>query len=283
MSTSIANFAGIVATLVLLSATVSGQNESQHAAARDSSVAANYAAADVVFKGFLQNLVAVPEGYKAEFNVDTPVKNVKESKVVVFSAKESRCGHFEEMKAYLVYAQDIGGQLWVDLCNGTKHRSVAEPDLQYIHSINDKVSPECSRKRLERLSKRSEVIALAGVVGTAEETLFSCWSGLVRCIQDERYEVKQVLKGTVQEKNIVVEHVIVDNSLTADVHTPQLSPYLFRPGNQVVLFLWPSASSPYGDAVQRASRGAGFSDADEDCGVLPADSDTIELVNSVIH
>jgi hypothetical protein len=92
-----------------------------------------------------------------------------------------------------------------------------------------------------------------------------------------------VLKGRVSENEIVVEHVIVDNSLTADMDVPQLSPLLFRQGNQVVLFLWPNASAPYGDKRQRALDGVGFADIDEDCGVLPGDADTIQRVQASIR
>jgi len=269
--------------MLLVSLTTYAQIDAQRSLAPESSVAASYAAADVVFKGFLQNLFAVPTGLKAEFRVEVPIKNVHASKVVVLSATDGRCGRLEEMKDYVVYAQNIGGSLWVDLCNGTKHRSLAEPDLKYIHSLNPKISPECSRARVAKLSKRSEVIILAEVIGTTNDTLFSCWSGLARCVQDERYTVKRILKGHVEEQEIVVEHVIVDNSLTADVQVPQLSPSLFREGNQVVLFLWPSASVPYGDAEQRRDRNVGFADVDEDCGVLPADTNAVELVQSIIH
>jgi|SRR5271168_446993 len=249
----------------------------------DSSAAANYAAADVVFLGFLQNLVETPVGHKAEFKVDAPIKNMTTSKITVFSAKDSRCGHLEDLKAYLVYAQDVGGQLWVDFCGGTKHRSLAEGDLRYIHTLNPKVLPECGRAKIENMSKESETIVVAEVLGTTETTLFSCWSGLARCVQNERYSIRQVFKGQVSESEIIVEHVIVDNSLTADVDVPQLSPRLFRVGDQVVLFLWPNASALYGDKHQRALGGVGFVDVDEDCGVLPGDAETIQLVQESIR
>lgn len=244
--------------LALMCLAGSAQDESRTSPAGDSSVAASYAAADVVFEGFLENLTDVPQGYKAEFKVDTPIKNVKASKVFAFSAKDSRCGHLENLKSYLVYAQNVSGALWVDLCNGTKHRSLSEADLKYIHTLNPKVGPECSRTRLEKLSKRSDLVLLAEVSGTKENNFFSCWSGLARCVQDERYKVVQVFKGYVDEPEIIVEHVIVDNSLTADVDVPQFSPSLFREGNRVVLFLWHSATAPYGDARQRAADGVGL-------------------------
>lgn len=284
MSSCMTNVARTTAALALLSIAASAQEDSQRSLpVAESSVNANYVAADVVFLGFLQNLAEVPLGYKAEFRIDTPIKNIKASKAVVLSAKDSRCGHLENLKAYLVYAQDVSGQLWADLCSGTKHRSLAEADLRYIHTLNQKVSPECGRTKIEKLSKLSETIVLAEVLGTRETMLFSCWSGLARCVQNERYSIKQVLKGRVGEAEIVVEHVIVDNSLTADVYVPQLSPLLFRRGNQVVLFLWPNASAPYGDKQQNALDGVGFADVDEDCGVLPGDAETIELVQESIR
>jgi hypothetical protein len=284
MSSSLTDFARTLAAVALLAVAAFAQEDSQRSpAVVESSVGANYAAADVVFLGILQNLVEVPLGYKAEFKVQTPIKNAKASNVVVFSARDGRCGHFEDLKAYLVYAQNIGGQLWADLCSGTIHRSLAEADLQYIHTLNPKVSPECGPVRIEKMSKRSETIVVAEVLGATENTFFSCWSGLARCVQNERYRVKQVLKGRVSEGEIVVEHVIVDNSLTADVDVLQLSPLLFHLGSEVVLFLGPSASAPYGDARQRANDGVGFADVDEDCGALPADAGTVQLVQSAIH
>jgi hypothetical protein len=269
--------------LALLSAAVLAQDGSWHSGVVNASVAANYAAADVVFKGFLQELTEVPQGYKAEFSVDIPIKNAKTSNVVVFSAKDDTCGHLENMKTYLVYAQKIGSQLWADLCNGTKPRSLAESDLKYIHTINAKITPECNEDRIRKLGSMAAEIVTAEVDGKPRGSFPAFWSGLVRSTEDVPYHLKTVIKGHVDQEKFVVEHIVVDNSLTADIDIPRLSPSLFQKGNYLLLFLEPGSVAPNDRIEPRSTRGVGYVSLDEDCGVLPADAEVLDIVSKGIQ
>jgi len=240
------------------------------------SVQSNYDAADAVFLGFVQGLDRVPEGLKVTFKIDTAIKGVaKQTQLVGFVEEHSQCGKLKEFGTYLVYARDLNHQVWVDLCHGTKHRSVAEGDLRYIHTINHKVDPECSGDRINKLISKATIIVEAEVIGPREE-FWSCWSGIARCTEDVAYRLKRTLKGRVNQQEFLVEHVLVHNSLSADIDVPRVSPILFRPGNLVLLFLESGTTAPDDRLEPRATRGVSYVDIDEDCGALAADADELE-------
>jgi hypothetical protein len=95
-----------------------------------------------VFTGRLEKLSPSPSGLTAHFSVTQLIKGPaatnKELQVQIPS--ESRGHAFEENHRYLFYGHNIGDQLWVDLCEGSKLLSQAEPVeiLARQHGIRQK-------------------------------------------------------------------------------------------------------------------------------------------------
>jgi hypothetical protein len=254
--------------LVLLS---SGLASAQEA----TTIASRYDGAESVFIGFLERGVDSSDGYTATFKVLQSIKGLKKSQnmVLVKAPADSRCGKYSENSEYLIYATRVKDELWADPCNGSKHISLAQPDLQYIHTVNAKVSPQCNPKKLRDLAAHAEIITKAEVV-KIKPNISSWWSGIAKCMAYVTYDVRQVLKGEIKDKRIVVEHVLVQNSLTADVDIPRLSPSLFREGNVLLLFLESASTTRYTDGAKLNSQGVGYVNLDENCGAVIPDDNT---------
>jgi hypothetical protein len=241
--------------------------------------ASDYARAHSVFVGVLEGLDSPPDGSGAVFRVSKPIKGLAkgEHRLQVRTPVNSECGTYSEENVYLVYARRIEGELWADPCEGTKHISLAEPDLRYIHTVNAKVWPTCSPKRLRELAGRAEVIAKAEVVSIAP-VIMNCWSGIAICTARVAYDVRQVFKGRIGYKRILVEHLLLKNSLTGDIDNPRLSPTLFREGNVLLLFLGSANTSRYPNRAELVAKGVGYVNLDEDCGAVMADEATVALL-----
>jgi hypothetical protein len=84
-------------------------------------------------------------------------------------------------------------------------------------------------------AKVAPIVAVAEVVENKRAVGF--WSGLFPAVQPVRYEIKDVLKGEIEESVICANHYVVRNSRIADSRKPQLSPALFREGNHLILLL----------------------------------------------
>jgi len=239
--------------------------------------AALFAGADIVFDGRLEKIARSPSGLTAHFSVTQLIKGPaatnKELQVQIPS--ESRCHAFEENHRYLVYGRNIGDQLWVDPCEGSKLFSQAEPDLRYLHTVNTKILEQCNRSRLKQLAGSTAIVVTAKVVGTEDSmrtptTLFRPWCGLVFTTEYAYYDVLDVLKGKIPDSKIAVEHVICWDTITVDGYSPGLSPELFREGNDLLLFL--KIGSHRDDQVPVPFK-SGYEDVDENCGAVIADSE----------
>lgn len=250
----------------------------QHAAAP----ASLYAGADIVFVGQLEKMAAAPSGLTARFSVAQLIKGqaTKEKDVQVQLPRESRCHAFEERHRYLVYGRKVGGQWWVDPCEGSKLISQAEADLRYIHTVNPSVSEQCSQNRLARLARRTPIVATAKVVNTEDSAetnplLFRPWCGFVWSSEYAYYDVVDVLKGQIPDPKIAVEHAICWDTITVDGYQSTLSPELFREGNVLLLFL--KAGSNRTDHIPPPFK-SGYVDVDQNCGTVMADSDAAQSV-----
>ena len=242
------------------------------------SVPSKYANAKSVFVGELEQKPDSSNEYTAIFEVVEAIKGLQKDQraISVITPADTRCAYIESGD-YLVYATSIKDGLWADPCRDSKHISMAQPDLQYIHTVNPKVSPLCNPTKLHKLSAKAKIIVKAEVVNIKPRQ-FSCWSGTVLCTEAVIYDVKQVLKGKIADKQIVVDHFLYHNSLTADAisltdnsQVPQLSPSLFRVGNVLVLFLDPAKANRYMDGADLLSQGIGYVDLDENCGAVTPD------------
>lgn len=243
--------------------------------------AALYAGADVIFDGHLETIAPSSSGLTARFSVTQVIKGQATTSkgVQIHLPTDSRCHAFEENHRYLVYGRKIDSQLWVDPCEGSKLYSQAESDLQYIHTINAKVSEQCNRLRLKRLAKTSAIVATAKIMGT-EDTLgptptFRPWCGLVLTTEYAYYQVLDVMKGQIPDSKIAVEHAICWDTITIDGYSARLSPELFREGNVLLLFL--KKGSHREEQVPPPFR-SGYEDIDENCGAISAESDAAQGV-----
>src|SRR5690349_23159852 len=76
--------------------------------------AAIYGAADLVFTGRVEKISPSPGGLSASFEVVSRIKgrigNAKH--LQTFLPIDTRCHALEENHSYLVYAREIGDQLW---------------------------------------------------------------------------------------------------------------------------------------------------------------------------
>jgi hypothetical protein len=249
--------------------------------------AALYAGADIVFDGRLEKLVGSPSGLTARFSVTQLIKGraATNKELQVQIPFESRCHAFEENHRYLVYGRNIGDQLWVDPCEGSKLFSQAEPDLRYLHTINTKISEQCNRSRLKQLARSTPIVVSAKVVGTEDSmgtraTLFRPWCGLVFTTEYAYYDLLDVLKGKIPGSKIAVEHSICWDTITVDGYSPSLSPELFREGNALLLFL---KKGSHRDDQAPVPFKSGYEDVDENCGAVIADSDAAQSVTESLY
>jgi hypothetical protein len=237
--------------------------------------AALYEAADIAFTGQVEKISPSPSGLSASFEIMSRVKGRTGAgkHLQALLPTQSRCHALEENHSYLVYGREIGDQLWVDPCDGTKLISLAEADLRYIHSLNPEISEQCNRNRLAKLAKSSRIVATAEVVGTEDSfgssPLFRPWCGLVFTTEDAYYRVVEVLKGDIDESRITVEHPICWDTVTIDGYSSSLSPELFKDGNILLLFL--NQGSHREGRRGPPSFSSVYEDTDENCGAVKAD------------
>ena len=93
----------------------------------------------------------------------------------------------------------------------------------------------CSDVTIQDAARSSEIIVLAEVVEVGPP--LGLWSGGYVVAQRVDYEIKEVLKGDIQEKKIGVAHYVIAGSSTVDDKVARLSPVLFKRGNRLLLFL----------------------------------------------
>lgn len=249
------------------------------AQAKDSP-SALFAGADIVFDGRLEKVASSPSGSVATFFVNRVIKGgaARATALRVQEPAENRCHSLQKDHRYLIYGRKIGGQIWVDPCEGSKLFSQAEPDLRYIHTVVSSVSEQCNRTRLAQLARNTPVVVTAKVVGTEDSmgtsrTLFRPWCGLVLTTEYAYYDVIDELKGQVPDRKIAVEHPICWDTVTVDGYSPNLAPELFREGNVLLLFL--KRGSHRDDQVPQPFK-SGYEDVDENCGAVNADSDAAQ-------
>ena len=245
-----------------------------------------YAGADVVFTGRAERIEASPTGLTARFKIDQLIKGrvITRNGLRASLPTESSCHAFKQQHSYLVYGRWMGGELWVDPCEGSKPISLAEHDLRYIHTINPKASERCNEKRLAQLAAKSPIVATAEIIGTEDlldslrssATFFRPWCGLVHSTEDAYYTVRDVLKGQIPDSKIAVQHAICWDTITVDGDTPQLSPELFKEGKVLLLFLKAGSHQPNREGPPPFK--SVYEDVDEDCGAVMADTEAARSV-----
>jgi hypothetical protein len=142
------------------------------------------------------------------------------------------------------------------------------------------MAPTCDEQKMKQLAHSATTIVVAEILDVKPAIGF--WSGYFVALQQVQSNVKEVLKGELTPREIEVGHYVVKNSRTADIDRPRLSPKLFVKGNQLVLFLIPKQQkvSPSGTDVKSA--GETYIVPDENCGALPANDETVKLIQQIL-
>lgn len=95
------------------------------------------------------------------------------------------------------------------------------------------------------------------------------WSGVYLVYQGVRYHVNRVIKGTLADKSVRIEHLVVARSPTADAKEARLDERLFHPGARLVVF------AKRGGEAWRA--------LDERNAVVPATDELVRALDAAAH
>jgi hypothetical protein len=141
-----------------------------------------------------------------------------------------------------------------------------------VLALSVSAGPDCDEQLSKALTERAEVVVVAKVIEV--EPPLGLWSGYHAIGQHVKYEVEEVIKGKLAEREIYVAHGIVKNTPTADTEQARLSPKLFVKGNRFVLFLTTEHSNGY---LTRTHPAKTYLSLNEKC--LPtADVETVKLI-----
>ena len=132
--------------------------------------------------------------------------------------------------------------------------------------------PDCDEQELSALTQRAELVVVAKVIEV--EPPLGLWSGYHAIGQHGKYEIEEVIKGKIAEREIYVAHGIWKNTSTVDTEQARLSPKLFVKGNRFVLFLVKEQGDGY---LTRTHHPKAFLSLNEKC--LPtASPDAVKLI-----
>lgn len=134
------------------------------------------------------------------------------------------------------------------------------------------LTPGCDEETSKVLAQRAEIVVVAKIIKV--EPPLGLWSGFHPIGQHVKYEIEEVIKGKLAEREIYVAHGIVKNSPTADTEQARLSPKVFAKGNRFVLFLVTEHDNGY---LTRTHPPHAYLSLNEKC--LPtADVETVKLI-----
>ena len=133
--------------------------------------------------------------------------------------------------------------------------------------------PVCDEETSRAIAQRAEMVVVAKVIKV--EQPLGLWSGYHSFGQHVKYEIEEVIKGKLAEREIYVAHGIWKNTVTVDTEQPQLSPKLFVKGNRFILFLvTENKSNGY---LTRTHPAKAYLSLNDNC--LPAaDVETVNLI-----
>lgn len=128
---------------------------------------------------------------------------------------------------------------------------------------------------LHRLVHRSDIIAIAEVIEVSQPPGF--WSGTTPARQSIRYKVLSLIRGGPLSNEVLVSHLVVRNSRTADANSPRLSEDYFSKGRRLLLFLKVTDEK----SVKR-SRTKSYAVWNENDGAIEPSSETLTKVKELI-
>lgn len=107
---------------------------------------------------------------------------------------------------------------------------------------------------------------------------------MVASTEDAFYKITEVLKGDIPGPRITVEHLICWDTVTVDSYYPNLSPELFKEGNNLLLFLKAGSHGEREGHVPPREFPLVFQNVDENCGAVKIDDeaalDVLQLLKS---
>ena len=136
---------------------------------------------------------------------------------------------------------------------------------------NEILTNSAAAKDEENIKKaiaENDLIFVGSVIDLGEPP--SYWSGYFPAYQSVRYEVEQVLKGHWTEKQITADHVVVQNSKTAEPGSdPRLSSKFFSVGTRIIVF------------AMKAKDGS-WKNLHQQWGVHPASNKVLDLIRHLL-
>lgn len=134
----------------------------------------------------------------------------------------------------------------------------------------------CNEAQLQKLTSDAEVIVVAQVIEVQPTGLpMEIWSGPVLSTQNVRFKVKDVFKGNVDGREIIVSFALEYKSNTADEKHARLSSRIFREGKVLLLFLKK-------ESEQKSSSSTGYISIDSNCGAVEEDAHMLETVKKAM-
>lgn len=128
----------------------------------------------------------------------------------------------------------------------------------------------CDKEKWQQLAREVPLVVIAEVVKVGPSQ--GAWSGHIASVQLVEFKTVDLLKGQLPSSALQVEYYLVKNDALADTKQPRLSPEIFKPGNQLVLFLEldPNKNEPYFKANRNR-------------GTAKADGDIRKLLSATLH
>jgi len=121
---------------------------------------------------------------------------------------------------------------------------------------------------LVAIAKASDLVFVGTVVQRGAPPSF--WSGRIPAYQAVTYRLDDLLKGPALRGKVVVEHLVVGGSATAEPgDTPALSATMFAAGSRLLVF-----------ATRADERWVGWNDV---CGAVPYDAKVVASVRAALR
>jgi hypothetical protein len=134
-------------------------------------------------------------------------------------------------------------------------------------------------EELSELVKSTPIIA-TGTVTDVEEPPVTWGMGNYLVGQNVKFRVEKVLKGKLEDEEIVVHYAIVKGSPKNTPDRPQLSPDIFYKGRTIILFIQPATKNANPDPKEQPRK---FIETDWSHKVLEANEENIRLIGAHIH
>jgi len=136
------------------------------------------------------------------------------------------------------------------------------------------------KKKAVRLTREADLILIVEVEKRLPGPSF--YSGYMLSTHEVSYRVVEVLKGEANSGEIDVGFILVAGDPLADTKKPQLSPIVFKPGNQHILFINYNEGEEHCKRNMPADESRQYYAIDQNKGIVPATPENIEAVEQAL-